>query len=86
MRLTDLGYPVVNEDIHSRLFGLQAPRPMSKLQVQKAKSLLKEFKIPTPVDYPSNLYDGPLPLPELKADNLKNHFEVIAEEGYIRRQ
>ena len=52
MRLNPLGYPVVREDIHSQLFGVEVPQPMSRLQVQKAKGLLKEFKIPVPVDYP----------------------------------
>jgi DNA polymerase gamma 1 len=80
MRLTDLGYPVVSEDTHARIFGVEKPQQMTRLQVQKAKSLLKEFKIPTPVDYPANLYDGPLPLPNLKGNTLREHFDKIAEE------
>ena len=80
MRLNPLGYPVVREDIHSQLFGVEVPQPMSRLQVQKAKGLLKEFKIPVPVDYPQGMYDGPLPLPKLKGEKLLQHFEKIATE------
>jgi len=80
MKLTELGYPVVNEDIHDRLFGMETPNQMNKIQVQKAKGLLKEFNIATPVDYPANLYDGPLPLPKLNGSNLGEHFENIATE------
>ena len=78
MRKTDLGYPVLGEDLHRRIFGKQKPVAMSRLQQQKAENLLKQFDIKTPVDYPEHLYDGPLPLPDLKGDNLKEHFEKVA--------
>jgi DNA polymerase gamma 1 len=32
------------------------------------------------MDYPDNLYSGELPIPALKADNVIDHFEVIAKE------
>jgi DNA polymerase gamma 1 len=79
-RLTALGYPVVGEDLHQQIFGKQKPAEMSRLSKQKAEKLLKEFGISTPVDYPEHLYDGPLPLPELRGETLKEHFEKIAEE------
>jgi DNA polymerase gamma 1 len=79
-RFTDLGYPVLGDDLQRRIFGNQAPPVMSRLGKQKAQNLLKEFKINTPVDYPDHLYDGPLPIPELKGENLKEHFEAIANE------
>jgi DNA polymerase gamma 1 len=78
MRKTPLGYPVLDEEIHSRIFGKQKPKEMSRLAQQRAKSLLREFDIPTPVDYPEHLYDGPLPLPDPQGDNLQEHFEKIA--------
>jgi hypothetical protein len=80
MRKTPLGYPVLSEDLHERIFGKEKPVEMSRLAKQKAENLLKEFDIPTPVDYPEHLYDGPLPLPTLKAGNLQKHFEEIARE------
>jgi len=79
-RFTDLGYPVLGDDLQRRIFGKQRPREMSRLAKQKAQNLLKDFDIQTPVDYPDHLYDGPLPLPELKGENLKEHFEAIANE------
>ncbi len=53
---------------------------MSRLSKQKAENLLKEFDIQTPVDYPEHLYDGPLPLPDLKGEDLQEHFANIAKE------
>jgi len=53
---------------------------MSRLSKQKAENLLKEFDIQTPVDYPEHLYDGPLPLPELRGEDLQEHFANIAKE------
>lgn len=77
-RLTELGYPVLNKEVHRTIFGNTKPTPMSRLQQQKAEKLLNEFEIQTPVTYPANLYDGPLPLPKLRGTNLKEHFEQIA--------
>ena len=79
-RFTELGYPVVNDNLHGRIFGEERPTEMTRLAKQKAENLLKEFDVPTPVDYPANLYDGPLPLPELKGNLLQDHFETIAQE------
>lgn len=53
---------------------------MSSLGRRKAENLLGEFGIQVPVDYPDNLYDGPLPLPVLRGENLRSHFEKIAED------
>jgi len=80
MRFTELGYPVVDEKIHNRIFGIETPKPMSRLAKQKATGLLNQFEIATPVDYPEHLYDGPLPLPNLKGEELREHFENIAGE------
>jgi len=79
MRKTELGYPVLEDDLRRRIFGEQAPPEMSRLAKQRAQNLLKQFDIQTPVDYPDHLYDGPLPLPELRGSNLTEHFEAIAE-------
>jgi len=79
-RLTELGYPVLSENLRGRIFGVQAPKTMSRLGQQKAENLLKQFGIQTPVDYPEHLYDGDMPLPKLKADTLAEHFEEIAKE------
>ena len=78
MRKTSLGYPVLSEDLHERIFGKQKAPDMTRLSRQKAENLLKQFNIQTPVDYPDHLYDGPLPLPELQGENLGKHFEQIA--------
>ncbi len=80
MRKTPLGYPVLSEDLHSRIFGKETPKEMSRLSQQKTENLLKEFDIQVPVDYPEHLYDGPLPLPDLREGNLRRHFETIAKD------
>jgi DNA polymerase gamma 1 len=77
-RLTELGYPVLEENLHHRVFGKQKPAAMSCLQKRAAENLLKQFDIQTPVDYPENLYDGPLPLPDLRGESLTEHFEKVA--------
>ncbi len=79
-KLTELGYPVLSDELHSRIFGKQGAPSMSRLAKQKAENLLKEFNIKTPVDYPDHLYDGPLPLPTLKGQDLQEHFNNIAKE------
>lgn len=79
-RFTELGYPVVDKEIHDRIFGADTPKEMTRLSKQKAENLLKQFGIQTPVDYPDHLYDGPLPLPALKGPTLRDHFEEIARE------
>ncbi len=53
---------------------------MSRLAKQRAENILGEFNIQTPVDYPEHLYDGPLPLPNLRGDTLTEHFEQVAKE------
>jgi DNA polymerase gamma 1 len=80
MRKTELGYPVLSDELHCRIFGKETPKKMSRLEMQRAENLLKEFDIATPVDYPDHLYDGPLPLPNLKGGNLTAHFEEIAKD------
>ena len=77
-RLTELGYPVLGDDLRHRIFGEQPALEMTPGAKRKAQSLLKQFNIPTPVDYPDHLYDGPLPLPDLQGENLSEHFEEIA--------
>lgn len=80
MKKTDLGYPVISDALHQRIFGGESLPPMTYAQKNKAIKLLRQFNIDTPVEYPENLYDGPLPLPELKGDTLHSHFEEIARE------
>ncbi len=85
-RFTELGYPVLSDELHCRIFGKQAPPEMSRIAKQKAENLLKDFDIQIPVDYPDHLYDGPLPLPQLQGENLREHFENIAfrQVGHYR--
>lgn len=80
MKTTQLGYPVVSDTIHGKLFGSISRPEMDEEQLNKANKLLSEFGIKTPVKYPDSIYDGQLPLPDLKADNLKDHFEAIADD------
>jgi len=78
MRTTPLGYPVLSDENQQRIFGKEKPKAMSRHAQQRAESLLGDFGIQTPVDYPEHLYDGPLPLPPLQGDTLQEHFESIA--------
>lgn len=80
MKLTELGYPVISEDIHNKIFGPEKPREMDLDQQYHTEELFRRFGIGIPVDYPENLYDGPLPLPSLKGERIKDHFEKVAAE------
>ena len=80
MEKTALGYPVVGEEIHQQLFGKDARPTMPARAIRKAQSLLEDFGVSTPVDYPERLYAGETPLPKLHGDNLQEHFENIATE------
>lgn len=87
MRKNELGYPVVSDEIHRKLFGtVPRPEPTQK-QLDRAISLLEKFKIPVPVSHADGMYDGPLPLPDLKGVTIEDHFETIAEEqiGHYKR-
>ena len=80
MRLNEVGYPVLNDDLHQRVFG-NSLRPVPKpALLERARGLLSRFNIPVPVDYPDNLYDGDLPFPKLEGNNIAEHFEAMAEE------
>lgn len=78
MKLTELGYPVLSDNLHSKIFGKEQRPKMSRLSVDRAKTLLGNFGVSVPVDHPENLYDGPLPLPDLQGDFLRDHFEAVA--------
>jgi len=87
MRKNELGYPVISDEIHRKLFGT-VPRPApAQKQLDRAISLLEKFKVPVPVTYSEGMYDGPLPLPDLKGITIEDHFEKIAEEqiGHHKR-
>lgn len=80
MQLNPLGYPVVSDEAHRKLFGnVDRPEPAKK-QLDRAISHLKKFGVGTPVQFPEGLYDGPLPFPELKGETIQEHFEAIAKE------
>jgi DNA polymerase gamma 1 len=80
MKKTALGYPVLSDDLHHQMFGMEKAPQMGPLAKSKAEKLLAQFGIQTPVDHPENLYDGSLPLPRLKGDSLQAHFEEIATQ------
>ena len=80
MKKNEVGYPVLSNDLHQRIFGsLQRPvaRPNA---LERAQGLLRKFKITTPVNHPDNLYDGDLPFPKLEGDDINEHFEAMAAE------
>ena len=80
MKLSPLGYPVISDSLHNTVFGGESRPVMTNQAKRKAINLLKQFKIPTPVDFPDGLYNGDLPLPALRGANLKEHFESVATE------
>lgn len=80
MQKTPLGYPVLSDDLHKKVFGTTERPSMTRQSKQKAINLLKQFGVETPVPYSSTLYNGGLPLPDLQAEDIGKHFEKIAEK------
>ena len=80
MQKNELGYPVLTDEVHRKIFGGEKRPTMGPSEKKKAKNLLKQFGVSTPVEHPDGLYDGPLPLVDLKGPNLKAHFEAIATD------
>ena len=80
MQKNELGYPVLTDEVHRKVFGGEKRPTMSRIAKKKAENLLKQFGVATPVDHPGGLYDGPLPLVDLRGPDLKSHFEAIATE------
>ena len=80
MKLNEQGYPVLEDVLHTKLFG-SARRPAPKSStLERTRRLLSRFDIPTPVDYPEGMYDGDLPFPELIGGSIESHFEAMAGE------
>ena len=80
MQLNEQGYPVLEDDLHKKLFG-NASRPAPKSStLERSRRLLSRFDIPVPVDYPDNLYDGDLPFPPMEGSSIEEHFESMASE------
>jgi len=80
MKLNEQGYPVLDDAVHSRLFG-NLSRPKAKsASLERSRRLLSRFDVPVPVDYPDGMYDGDLPFPELMGNDITEHFELMADE------
>ena len=79
MRINPVGYPVISDQTFSKVFGPGANRSEPK-DTRKTQRLLTTHNIPFPVDYPEGLYDGELPFPDLKGENLEDHFEAVASD------
>ena len=80
MNLNEVGFPILSDKLHGKLFGnMTRPQP-SVRRVDHSIRMFKRSGIQTPVDYPENMYTGDLPIPKLKADNVIDHFEIIAKE------
>lgn len=79
MKLNDVGYPVISENLFKKVFGVETKRsgaPSSKLR--NTQRNLERLNIPFPVDYPEGLFDGDLPFPSLGEGNLEVQFEKMA--------
>jgi len=80
MLKNEVGYPVLSDDLHQRIFGA-LPRPAALPNaLERSRGLLRRFGIQVPVDHPDNLYDGDLPFPDLLGENIDEHFEAMAGE------
>ena len=86
MKKNEVGYPVLSDDLHQKVFGSLSRPSVRANAKERSEGLLRKFGISTPVDHPDNLYDGDLPFPELIGNDINEHFEAMAGEfvdGYI---
>ena len=80
MNLNEQGYPVLNDELHEKLFGSVSRPVPSSMMLERSRRLLRRFDIPVPVDYPDGMYDGDLPFPKLMGGTIESHFEAMAGE------
>jgi DNA polymerase gamma 1 len=80
MRTTDLGYPTLGDEIHERVFGNKEREKISQKSLNTIKANLQRHGISVPISSEVNYYEGELPLPQLRGNNLAEHFENIAKE------
>ena len=80
MKVNEVGYPILSDDLHQKVFG-NLPRPVvPESKIERSRDLLHRFDIPFPVDYPDNLYSGDLPFPKMLGNDIQEHFEGMASE------
>ena len=80
MKFNDVGYPVLGDDLHQKIFGA-LNRPVARPNnLERTRGLLRRFGINVPVDFPEGMYDGDLPFPELPGDTIEERLENMAGE------
>ena len=80
MKKNEVGYPVLSDDLHQKIFGSLSRPSVRANAKERSEGLLRKFGIPSPVDYPDNLYAGDLPFPQLIGNDITEHFEAMASE------
>jgi DNA polymerase gamma 1 len=80
MKTTELGYPVLSDEVHLKVFGKGDRESLTPKKFSAVVRNLKAHGLSAPIEDPGSHYDGDLPLPALLGPNLKDHFEKIAEK------
>ena len=80
MKKNEVGYPVLSDDLHQKIFGSLSRPSVRANAKERSEGLLRKFGIATPVDHPDNLYSGDLPFPQLIGNDITEHFEAMASE------
>ena len=79
METNPLGYPVLNKKNAKKIFGNLKPKNFDPWGIENAKRNLKKFGIPVPV-YSEEVWEGDLPVPPLKGEDIFSHFDNVANE------
>ena len=80
-KLNSLGYVVLSDSMNSKVFGngIQAEDP-GKKKISEVLEEMENFGVDFPVKNPDNFFIDDFSLPELQADNIRNHFDLISKE------
>lgn len=80
MKTTKLGYPILSDDLHEKIFGSSYEEELTDKKYNRIVADLRRQGLEAPIKEGGDHYSGDLPLPSLLGGDLKEHFEKIAEK------
>lgn len=78
-KLNALGYVTLSDKMNRQVFGNVDTAPVKQDTVKSIKSSMENFGVTFPIENPKEFFTEDFKLPELKGENIKEHFENISE-------
>lgn len=80
-KLNSLGYVVLSDAMNSKVFGDDTPATtVSDKKLSSIKEEMEKFGVEFPIKNPDNFFIEDFSLPQLKAGNIKDHFDQISKD------